>query len=187
MHAKVERLKKQLKETKVALTEANAAHADCVQKATEAAQIIAEGRLLMDNLKRVGVELKNERDGLAGDLEAARKTITRLTSERDDLHKTVAECRETQEEMLEAIRLEHTKGFKKVIRKMSYLAKVSLEGLGFDVNQDVYQGRIVPIDTIPEGTFTAEGDVAEQVVVETTMEEIDPHVVANEVPTVENA
>lgn len=44
----------------------------------------------------------------------------------------------------------------------------------------------MPIGTILEGTFTAEGDVAKQVVVETTMKEIDLHVVVNEVPVIEN-
>lgn len=185
LHVEVERLKKQLDETKVALQEANAAHAECSQKTTEAAQIIVKGRLLMDNLKRAEMELRKERDRLAGDLEAARKTITGLTTERDDLQKTVAKCQETQEEMLEAIQSEHTKGFKNAMRQLSYLAKVSPEGMGFDIEQDVYQGRMVPIDTIPEGNFTAEGDVAEEIV-ETTVEETGPAVAAKEVPDAQN-
>lgn len=46
----------------------------------------------MDNLKKAGAELKNERDGLTGDLEATRKTVAGLTTERDELQKTVVEC-----------------------------------------------------------------------------------------------
>lgn len=83
--------------------------------------------------------------------------------------------------MLEAIQLEHTKGFKKALRQMSYLAKVSPERMGFDVDQDIYQGRMVPIETISEGTFTTEEDVVEQVV-EATVEETNPSN-TDEVPT----
>lgn len=71
MRVEVEHLKKQLEE-------AIAAHAGCVEKAAEAAKVIADGHLLVENMKRAGLELKNERDGLLRDMEATRKTIATL-------------------------------------------------------------------------------------------------------------
>lgn len=62
--------------------------------------------------------------------------------------------------MLAAIGQEHVKGFKKALRQMVHLAKVSPEGLAFDIEQDMYQGRLVSIDDIPDGTYTADGDPA---------------------------
>lgn len=46
---------------------------------------------------------------------------------------------------------------------------------------------MVPIGTIPEGSFAIYDDAAEQVVMETTVEEVDTNVVVNEVPATENA
>lgn len=133
LREEVERLKKQLED-------ANVAHAGCDEKAVEAAKVIADSQLSLENSKRISEEVKNERDRLSSDLEAAKKTIADLTVERDDLQQTLEESKETQAEMLEAIGLEHTKGFKKALRQMEYLAKVSPEGLGFDIEQDIYLG-----------------------------------------------
>lgn len=81
--------------------------------------------------------------------------------------------------MLEAISLEHTKGFKKALRQVELLSKVSLEGFGLDIEQDVVLGKMVAIKDIPEGTFTADGDPMEAGE-ETLMEEVTPTVTAAE-------
>lgn len=87
----MERLKKELEE-------ANAAHAQCAQKAMEATQMIVESQVLVNNLKKAGTKFKNTRDGLAIDVEAARKTIAGLTMERDDLQKVVDDLQKVVDE-----------------------------------------------------------------------------------------
>lgn len=92
-----------------------------------------------------------------GDLQ---KETDDLRRERDEVRQSLEKCKETEAEMLVAIGQEHVKGFKKALRQMAHLAKVSPEGLTFDIEHDMYQGRMVLIDDIPDGTFTTEGDPA---------------------------
>lgn len=104
--------------------------------------------------------MKKAWDQLASDLEVSRKenpelkkAMVALTAEREALRRTVAEDKELQEEMGEAIVLEHTRGFKKVVRQVSHLLNVSTEGVDFGPRKDVYQGQSVPLGVIPAGTF----------------------------------
>lgn len=181
----VEHLKKQLEK-------ANVAHAGCAEKQAKATKIISKGHLIMENLKKAAAELKDERGRLANDLKVVEKTIADLTSERDNLQKerddlqgAMQGWKNTEEEMLAAICSEHTRGFQKALRQMAHLAKVSPKGLGFDIEQDMYGGRMVSIDDIPDGAFTAdcdpvtkeEGTIAEEegmVAEEATHDEVIP-------------
>ncbi|XP_022637737.1 uncharacterized protein LOC106768227 [Vigna radiata var. radiata] len=161
VQSEVNRLRKELDDL-------NATHASCEEKAEEAAKALAEVKKEVEGLRKIGQELKTERDNVLKDMEEARKNIARLSEiekKREELEKTNVELRQertewkqTEAEMMEAIDLEHTKGFKKALRQMNFLAKVDPAGLGFDIEQDIYEGRMVSIDDIHEGTFTEEGD-----------------------------
>lgn len=153
MRSEVDRLKKELEQAK-------ATHSQC-------AQMMAESHVLMDNLKMASIDMKIARDSFAADLKVAKETIVNLTADRDELRQVVAilkksaeEDAATRAEMLKAIVAEHTKGFRKALRQMSYLAKVSPEGLEFDIDKDVYKEKMVPLDDIPEGTFIADDELA---------------------------
>ncbi|KOM25394.1 hypothetical protein LR48_Vigan102s005200 [Vigna angularis] len=114
----------------------------------------------MENLQKDGVEMKKVKDRLAADLECSKKEneelktrLIALTCERDALRQTITENQELQDEMTDAIILEHTRGFKKALRQVSYILNVCTEGVNFDIRKDVYQGELVPIDVIPAGSF----------------------------------
>ncbi|KOM56685.1 hypothetical protein LR48_Vigan10g257700 [Vigna angularis] len=104
--------------------------------------------------------MKKVKDQLAADLECSKKEneelkkrLITLTCERDALRQTITENQELQDEMTDAIILEHTRGFKKALRQVSYILNVCTEGVNFDIRKDVYQGELVPIDVIPAGSF----------------------------------
>ncbi|KOM38009.1 hypothetical protein LR48_Vigan03g139100 [Vigna angularis] len=125
------------------------------------------GVLRTELKKRAGAELKKDRDRLVVELELLKKeafnqnnVIASLKTagkearaKRDALLTKVAEDKELMEEMGRAIVEEHTRGFKKVLRQVSHLLNVSTEGVEFDTKKDVYQGKLVPLMDIPEGTL----------------------------------
>ncbi|XP_022633664.1 uncharacterized protein LOC111241129 [Vigna radiata var. radiata] len=101
LRTEVDRLKKELEEVM-------ASHSQC-------AQMMADNHVLMENLKKAGLDLRNSRDSLAVDLKIAKETIVNLTTNRDDLRQTVVNLKkaadeeaETRAEMLKAIVAEHT-------------------------------------------------------------------------------
>ncbi|XP_017438771.2 uncharacterized protein LOC108344788 isoform X1 [Vigna angularis] len=135
-------------------------HAKCEQRQKESEEMIVKGREIMENLQKYGVEMKKVKDRLAADLECSKKEneelkkrLITLTGERDALRQTITENQELQDEMTDAIILEHTRGFKKALRQVSYILNVCTEGVNFDIRKDVYQGELVPIDVIPAGSF----------------------------------
>lgn len=59
-------------------------------------------------------------------------------------------------EMKKAVYEEHSLGFEKALRQIPYLLNVSIDGVGFDVKKDIYQGKLVPLKNIPDEEFEAE-------------------------------
>ncbi|KAG2383986.1 uncharacterized protein HKW66_Vig0152510 [Vigna angularis] len=135
-------------------------HAKCEQQRKESEKMIVKGREITENLQKASVEMKKVNERLVADLEFSRKeneqlkkSLTILTAEREALRQTITENQELQDEMTDAIILEHTRGFKKALRQVSYILNVCTEGVNFDIRKDVYQGEWVPIDVIPAGSF----------------------------------
>lgn len=132
--------------------------------------MLAKGREIMENLQIASIEMKKTKDQLVAELESSKKenkdlkkALTALTVERDTL----------QDEMSDAIILEHIRGFKKALRQMSFLMNVSTEGVNFDIRKDFYQGELVPIGVIPTGTFSDEEPEVAPAAVETTTKMVD--------------
>lgn len=164
----------------------NVVHAQCEQQYNEAKKTIEDGCLLFENLQNSGQEMKQVMEQLELDLEASKKTILELTEERDAICQALTEENESKEEMYDDIILDHSRGFKKALRQTSHLLNLSLEGVNFDIYKDVYKGKMVPIETIPVGTFPDDDPAAESAAVETMMEEVDTNAIT-EVPALENA
>ncbi|WVZ04315.1 hypothetical protein V8G54_025121 [Vigna mungo] len=125
------------------------------------------------NEQRADTEMKKARNQLVADLEESKKEnqelkkiVEALTMERNVLCQTVAEDKEVQKDMGDAIVLENTRGFKKALRQMSYFLKVSTEGINFDPQKDVSHGELVSIGFIPAGTFPNDDDIAKDTPVE---------------------
>lgn len=72
-----------------------------------------------------------------------------------------------------AILLEHTQGFKKALRQVSYLLNVSTKGVNFDPWKDVYQGQLVLLRAIPADSFSDDEPVETPAGAETTVEKAD--------------
>lgn len=85
--------------------------------------------------------------------------------------------------MCGAIILEHTRGFRKALRKTSHLLNLSLDGVAFDVNKDVLQGNMVPSNNVLAGSYPNEDEVVAPSE-EPSTEIIDDAKVVNEVPNI---
>ncbi|KOM45650.1 hypothetical protein LR48_Vigan06g095600 [Vigna angularis] len=159
VRVELEKVRTQLKE----LTEVHTAW-DAKQKRAE--QLPKEAETLLNDTREAGLTLRKERDQMASELEQAKRAMVVLAKERNELKAEASERNELGEELKEAIMIEHTRGFRKALRQVGHLLQVSTEGVEFDVQKDVYEGQLKPLNEIPEDAIL-EGEEDEEVVANT--------------------
>ncbi|KOM52104.1 hypothetical protein LR48_Vigan09g076300 [Vigna angularis] len=106
------------------------------------------------------IEAHAERDQMSSELEQAKKAMAAVTRERDDLRAETVEDKELIEELKDAVVIEHTRGFRKALRQVGHLIDVSIEGVEFDIQKDVHEGQLKPLNEIPADAFLEEGEEA---------------------------
>ncbi|KOM31788.1 hypothetical protein LR48_Vigan01g134400 [Vigna angularis] len=159
VRVELEKVRTQLKE----LTEVHAA-CDANQKSAE--QLLKEAETLLNDTREAGLTLRKERDQMASELEQAKRAMMVLARERNELKAEASERNELVEELKDAIMIEHTRGFRKALRQVGHLLQVSTEGVEFDIQKDVYEGQLKPLNEIPEDAVL-EGEEDEEVVTNT--------------------
>ncbi|KOM37981.1 hypothetical protein LR48_Vigan03g136300 [Vigna angularis] len=143
-------------------TELEKVRAELEKKRAE--QLLKEAETLLNATREAGSTLRKERDQLASELEQAKRAMVVLARERNELKAEASERNELVEELKDAIMSEHTKGFRKALRQARHLLQVSTEGVAFDVQKDVHEDQLKPLDDIPEDAVL-EGEEEEEVVV----------------------
>ncbi|KOM49645.1 hypothetical protein LR48_Vigan08g047200 [Vigna angularis] len=159
VRVELEKVQTQLKE----LTEV---HTACDAKQKRAEQLLKEAETLLNDTREAGLTLRKERDQIASELEQAKRAMVVLARERNELKAEASERNELVEELKDAIMIEHTRGFRKALRQVGHLLQVSTEGVEFDVQKDVHEGQLKPLNEIPEDVVL-EGEEDEEVVVNT--------------------
>ncbi|WVY90034.1 hypothetical protein V8G54_035548 [Vigna mungo] len=145
--AEVEGLQKQLMDLTLL-------HSECGPKYEAAEKMINEGRVILENMKTSFQATKKEMDRQTADLAATRKALNEVTMERNTLKNSLIAAKAREREMAGAIILEHTRGFKKAIRQVTFLLDRPLQNLPLDVEKDILHGKIVPSKEVPAGTYS---------------------------------
>ncbi|KOM33008.1 hypothetical protein LR48_Vigan01g256400 [Vigna angularis] len=136
------------------------ARALCESKQKRSEQLLKEAEVLLNDARDAGRTLKKERDQMSSKLEQAKKEMAVLIRERDDLRAADVEDKELIEELKDVVVIEHTRGFRKALRQVGHLSEVSIEGIQFDIQKDVHEGQLKPLNEIPEDAFLGEGEEA---------------------------
>ncbi|KOM41150.1 hypothetical protein LR48_Vigan04g134800 [Vigna angularis] len=153
-------LRVELEKARAQLKELIEVHTVCESKQKRLEQLLREAEVLLNDARDVGRSFKKERDQMSSELEQAKKAMAALTRERDDLRAETVEDKELIEELKDAVVIEHTRGFRKALRQVEHLIDVSIEGVEFDIQKDVHEGHLKPLNEILEDAFLEEGEEA---------------------------
>ncbi|KOM45095.1 hypothetical protein LR48_Vigan06g040100 [Vigna angularis] len=166
VRAELEKVRAEWEKVRAQLQELTEVHAACDANQKHAEQLLKEAETLLNATREAGSTLRKERDQLASELEQTKRAMVVLARERNELKAEASERNELVEELKDAIMSEHTKGFRKALRQARHLLQVSTEGVAFDVQKDVYEDQLKPLDEIPEDAVL-EGEEEEEVVANT--------------------
>ncbi|KOM28781.1 hypothetical protein LR48_Vigan583s003200 [Vigna angularis] len=128
-----------------------------------------------DQMSSELVEVKKAK----AELEQAKKEMATLIKERDGWRAEALESKELVEDLKDAVMIEHTRGFRKALRQAGHLLNVSTEGVEFDVQKDVYEGKLRPLSEIPGDAFMEGEEVEDVAVVEEPAMEIAANAAGN--------
>ncbi|KOM58491.1 hypothetical protein LR48_Vigan11g152500 [Vigna angularis] len=150
VRAELEKVRAEWEKVRAQLQELTEVHAACDANQKRAEQLLKEAETLLNATREAGSTLRKERDQLASELEQTKRAMVVLARERNELKAEALERNELVEELKDAIMSEHTKGFRKALRQARHLLQVSTEGVAFDVQKDVHEDQLKPLDDIPE-------------------------------------
>ncbi|KOM43977.1 hypothetical protein LR48_Vigan05g158200 [Vigna angularis] len=164
LRAELEKLKAQHKE----IVET---YAVCESRQKRSEQLLKEAEVLLNDARNAGQAFKKERDQMSSELveakkakaelEQAKKEMATLIKERDGWRAEALESKDLVEDLKDAVMLEHTRGFRKALRQAGHLLNVSTEGVGFDIQKDVYEGELRALSEIPGDAFMEEEEAEE--------------------------